>query len=125
MTESFADRAIRTDIEMSVVARDGIHLLFSEKDQAGNAVPAYTSNFLLSATDALSFASLLADLAMEVETGLKAPAALKQELIERHRSTLTNRIAVVLNSTREKKTVSNKGLAKQLVEIALKEVFSQ
>jgi hypothetical protein len=31
---------------------------------------------------------------------------------------------VVMNSTREKRTVSNRALAKELVEISLKEIFS-
>lgn len=53
-----------------------------------------------------------------------AGGAVKHELIERHRHVLTRRLEVVLNSTREKKKVGNAALAKQLVEIALKEVFS-
>lgn len=126
MTDAISERVIRTDIDMQVAARDGqIHLLFNEKDQAGESVPAYTPNFLLSASDALAFSALLADLAFEADTGLKAAGpALKAELVERHRQKLVDRLAVVLNSTREKKTTSNRGLAKQLVDIALAEVFS-
>lgn len=122
MTE--LDRAIRTDIELQVVARDKeIHLLFNETDAAGVKGPAYTSNFLLSAGDALSFSSLLADLAFEAETSLKVPEAMKKELVARHRKTLLNRIRVVLNSTREAKTLSNQALAQTIVDICSKEVF--
>ncbi len=53
-----------------------------------------------------------------------ADGAVKHELIERHRGTLTKRLEVVLNSMREKKTTSNFGLSKQLVDICLSEIFS-
>ena len=126
MTEAISERVIRTDIEMQVAARDGqIHLLFNEKNQDGESVPAYTPNFLLSASDALQFSTLLADLAFEAETGLKAAGpALKAELMDRHRTTLVNRLTVMLNSTREKKTTTNRGLAKQMVDTMMAEVFS-
>lgn len=119
-----ADRVIRTDVEMHVVAREGsVHLLFSEKDQAGQPRPAYTTNFLLSAGDALTMSSLIADLAMQEDTGLRIPEAMKEELVQRHRKTLLDRISVVLNSQREKKTISNRSLSQQLVDIMSKEVF--
>ena len=71
------DRHIRTDITMQVVARDGqIHLLFSEADQT----PAFTSNFMLDASDALTMSSLIADLAFEADSGLRIPEAQKAEL---------------------------------------------
>jgi hypothetical protein len=120
-----ADRDIRTDIEMHVVARDGsVHLLFSEKDQAGQPRPAFTANFLLSAEDALTMSSLIADLALQEDTGLRIPDAMKEELVQRHRKTLMDRIAVVLNSQREKKTVNNRSLARTLVDIMSNEVFN-
>ena len=126
MTEAISERVIRTDIEMQVAARDGqIHLLFNERNQSGESVPAYTPNFLLSASDALQFSTLLADLAFEAETGLKAAGpALKAELMDRHRTTLINRLSVMLNSMREKKTTTNRGLAKQMVDAMMAEVFS-
>jgi hypothetical protein len=126
VTNAIAERQIRTDIDMQVTARDGqIHLLFNEKNQAGERVPAYTPNFLMSASDALAFSTLLADLAFEAETGLKAAGpAVKAELIERHRVKLVDRLTVVLNSVREKKTTTNRGLAKQAVDIVLAEVFN-
>jgi hypothetical protein len=65
------------------------------------------------------------DYAYEARGDLKpAGGAVKHELIERHRRTLTQRLAVVMNSTREKRTISNKSLARQLVDIMLKEVLS-
>lgn len=124
MTDTLADRQIRTDIEMSVAARDGqIHLLFSERDQVGQLRPAYTANMILSAGDALTMSSLLADLAFQEETSLRIPEAQKAELVARHRATLLSRITVILNSTREKKTISNRSLARQLVDVMSHEVF--
>jgi hypothetical protein len=126
VTAALTDRQIRTDVQMQAVARDGqVHLLFSEEDtQTKQLRPAYTANFLMPAGDALRFSTLLADLAFEADTGLKAAGpALKAELIERHRRTLTRRLEVVMNSQREQRTVSNHKLAKEMVEICLKEVL--
>lgn len=124
---NLTDRQIRTDVQMQAVARAGeVHLLFSEEDsQTKQMRPAYTANFLMTAQQGLQLAGLLADLAFEADTSLKPVGpALKAELVERHRIKLTKRIEVVMNSTREKRKVSNRQLAQQLVEIALKEVFS-
>ena len=122
---SIAERVIRTDIELQVVARDKqVHLLFNERDEKGDARAAYTPNFLLSASDALTLSSLLADLAFEEDAGLRVPEAQKAELVQRHRKTLMDRISVVLNTQREKKTIDNRSLARQLVDIMSKEVFS-
>jgi len=123
MTDAL-DRQIRTDIAMQVAARDReIHLLFNETDAQGITKPALTSNFLLSAADAMTFSSLLADLAFEADAGLRIPDAQKKELVARHRETLRNRFRVVLNSTRETKYISNEVLAQQFVDIACKELF--
>lgn len=74
---------------------------------------------------AIATAMALIDGIYELRGDLKpAGGAVKHELIERHRKTLTNRLTVILNSTREKKTTSNRGLAKQLVDVLLTEVFS-
>ena len=110
---------------MSVAARDKmIHFLFNEQDQNGGTQPAYTPNFMLSTSDAMLLATLLTDLAFEEDTGLKpAGNVVKAELMDRHRQTLTDRLTVVLNSTREKKTTSNRGLAKQIVDICMVEIF--
>lgn len=121
------EHVIRTDLEMAVVARDkSIHLLFSAKkdDGRGELEPAYTSNFLMPANDALVLSALLADLAFEAESGLKMPQAQKAELVQRHRSKLQERFRVVLNSTREKKTINNASLARQLVDIMSNEIFN-
>lgn len=53
-----------------------------------------------------------------------AGGAAKHELIERHRHVLTQRISIMLNSTREKKKINNATLAKMVTEAMLKEVFS-
>lgn len=125
MTDSL-DREIRTDVFMHVVARDKlIHLLFSEEDKQTKELRAtVTGNMLLSPGDALTFSAQLADLAFEADTGLKAPHAVKEELIARHRSKLRERMRVVLNSQREKRTISNAELARKLVDICMSEVFS-
>ncbi len=52
-----------------------------------------------------------------------AGGALKQELIERHRRTLTTRIALHMNTMRERKKMSNQELAAHFVDLMLKEVF--
>ena len=124
MNNDIGDRQIRTDIDMTVAARDSsVHLLFNEKDAGGEIKPAYTCNFILSASDALTFSSLLADLAFEVESGLKIPEARKQELVERHRAKLRERIRVMLGTLRERKTVTNAELARKLVDVMSAEVF--
>lgn len=124
-TGNLTDRQIRTDIEMAVVAREGqIHLLFSERDQAGEPRAAYTANFLLSVGDAMTMSALIADLAMQEETGgLRMPEAQKNELVARHRAKLLERITVILNTQREKKVINNRSLARQLVDVMSKEVF--
>lgn len=67
----------------------------------------------------------LIDYAYEQRSDLKpAGGAVKHEMIERHRRLLTQRLAVMLNSQREKKTITNRALAKQIVDVMLKEVFS-
>lgn len=127
MTAELTDRHIRTDVSMSVAARDRqIHLLFSEEDtQTKQLRPAFTSNFLMTAEQALAFSTLVADLAFEADTGLKAAGpAIKAELAERHRAKLTQRLTVVLGSRREKKAMSNGALARELVDICLKEILS-
>ena len=120
------DRQIRTDITMQVAARSGeVHLLFDEIDPATKEKrPAYTPNFILSASDALAMSALIADLAFEADTGLKAAGPVqKAELIERHRKKLVERLTVVFNSQREKKVISNRSLARSVVDIALSDVF--
>jgi hypothetical protein len=77
------------------------------------------------AQPAISAAMAIIDAVYELCGDMKpAGGAVKHELIERHRGTLTKRLEVVMNSTREKRTVSNQQMAKQLVDIMLSEVFS-
>jgi hypothetical protein len=74
---------------------------------------------------AIQAAMAIIDAVYEMRGDLKpAGGAVKHELIERHRRTLTNRLNTVLTSTREKKTTTNEKLAKQLVDIMLHEVFA-
>lgn len=66
----------------------------------------------------------MTDLAFEANTGLKPVGdTLKADLIQRHRERLVNRLSLILNSQREKKTVSNGQLAMEVVDICLSEIF--
>jgi hypothetical protein len=113
------------DIEMQIAARDGkIVLLFSRRKPNGELVKAKTDNFDFEASHATRMAQLICDLAFEIDTTLKPLGdTLKVELAERHRITLTHRIAIVLGTLREDKLKSNGMLAKELVDIMMKEVF--
>lgn len=74
---------------------------------------------------AIQVAMTMIDAIYELRGDLKpAGGAVKHELIERHRRTLTARLSTVLNSTRERKKTTNEQLSKQLVDIALSEIFS-
>lgn len=74
---------------------------------------------------AIAGAMGIIDAVYEIRRDVKpAGGAVKHELIERHRRTLTKRLEVVLNSQRETRTVSNAAMAKGIVDIMLSEVFS-
>lgn len=78
----------------------------------------------LEGEEAIALGMCLMDRAYEARPDLKpVDNNKKHEFIERHRKTLTRRLEVILNSTREKKTTSNAKLAKELVEVMLREVF--
>lgn len=67
----------------------------------------------------------LADAAFEAYHGLKpAGNALKADLIDRHRTTLTQRVSLILGTVRGDKKKSNGMIARDIVEVMLKEVFS-
>ena len=114
------------DLECQVVARSGkIVLLFSRRKPNGDRVASKTDNFDLPVKDAAKFAQLVTDLAFEEDTGLKpASETLKAELIERHRTTLTQRVAVMLGTIREDKRLSNGKVAQDIVEACLREIFN-
>lgn len=74
---------------------------------------------------AIAGAMAVIDAIYEIKGDIKpAGGAVKHELIERHRNTLTKRMELVLNTQREKKKTSNHQLARQLVDIMLHEVFA-
>ena len=74
--------------------------------------------------NAISVAEALTSNAFEARDGMKPVGdTLKAELVERHRKKLYNRLGLVLNSTRENRTISNSNLARQLVDICLSEIF--
>jgi hypothetical protein len=67
----------------------------------------------------------LMDFAYEVRGDLKpAGGAVKHELIERHRKTLTNRLVIVMKKLREQKTMTNDKLVKEVLDIVFHEVFA-
>jgi ABC-type cobalamin/Fe3+-siderophores transport system ATPase subunit len=74
--------------------------------------------------NALDVAGRIADLAFECRDGVKPVSdTLKAELVERHRMTLTARVAHMLHSLREDKTRTDGQVAQAVVEACLKEVF--
>jgi hypothetical protein len=111
--------------EMQIAARDGkIVLLFSRVKPNGDKVPAKLENFDFPVSQAAKMAQLIVDLAFEEDSSLKPVGdVLKAELVERHRTTLTARLALMLGTLREDREKTNGQVAKLLVDAMLKEVF--
>ena len=79
-------------------------------------------------TNAMDVAMHMADLASELRGDITVPGehagkALKDELIERHRMTLTRRLSHVLGSERKNARKSDGQLAQTVVDICLSEIF--
>lgn len=113
------------DLQTTVVQRDGkVHLLFS-RDVEGELKSAQTDHLMLPAQTALDMGQMIIDLAFEADTGLKplGPAA-KAELVRKHRERLIPRIALMVKSMRENKTISTDALARQIMDVICSEVFS-
>jgi len=74
--------------------------------------------------NALELCERLADMAYQARGSIPvADGALKHELVERNRKTLTTRLALMLNSLREDKSYSTLKLAQVLVDTCLKQVY--
>lgn len=74
--------------------------------------------------NAISIAEAMANAAFEAREGVKpASDALKAELVERHRMTLTHRITHMLATARHDKKKTDGRLAQDVVEACLREVF--
>ena len=113
------------DLQTTVVQRDGkVHLLFS-RDVEGEMRSAQTDHLMLPAQVALDMGQMIIDLAFEADTGLKplGPAA-KAELVRKHRQKLIPRVALMMGSLREQRTVSNDAIARQIIDAVCAEVFS-
>ena len=113
------------DLQTTIVQRDGkVHLLFS-RDVEGELKSAETNHVLFPAATALDVGQMIIDLAFEADTGLKplGPAA-KAELVKKHRDKLLPRVRLMLNDLRDRKTVDNAKLARQIVDTVFSEVFS-
>jgi len=102
-------------IQVAVKGEDGRVVLKFDRD----------INYLeMEPTNAFDIAEAMCTAAFECRDGVKpAGPALKAELIDRHRLTLTQRLALMLNSTRTDVRISNGQLAKSLVDTCLSEVF--
>ncbi len=112
------------DLHTTIVQRDGkVHLLFS-RDVEGELKSAETNHVLFPAATALDVGQMIIDMAFEADTGLKplGPAA-KAELVKKHRDKLIPRIGLMMNSMREKKTISNSALAREIIDVVCAEVF--
>lgn len=74
--------------------------------------------------NAVAIAMRITDLAFEADSGMKPVGdTLKAELVEQHRVKLIQRINLMLGSMRGDKLKSDGYLAKEIVEVFLKEVF--
>lgn len=74
--------------------------------------------------NAIDFACALTDRAFEARDGVKpAGETLKAELIERHRMTLTQRVARMLSTLRHDPVKTNGTVAQEVVDACLREVF--
>lgn len=116
---------VLAELNTQVVQREGhVHLLFS-RDVEGEMRSVETDHIMWPAATALDIGRIIIDLAFEADTGVKplGPAA-KAEMVKKHRERLVPRIGLMLNSLREKKTVSNSALARELVDVFCSEVFS-
>src|SRR5512135_556408 len=114
-----------TDIETQIVERDGaVHLLFSRRVE-GELRSAQTDHVMWPAEQALAAGEAIIDMAFEADTGLKpvGPAA-KAELVNKQRKLLVPRVALMLNSLREKRTLGNEALAREIVDTVFSEIFS-
>lgn len=118
---------IRPDLLAQIVQRDGkVLLLFSRRhESSGELVPEKTDHYMIDPEGALAMAELLSAMAFEADTGLKPVGeVLKAELVQRHRDKLAPRLALMLNTLRENKRMSNEQLAKQMLDAFCSEVFS-
>lgn len=71
-----------------------------------------------------AIARAMTDAAFQADTSLKPVGdTLKASMINQHRQKLRRRIEVILNTKRELRTMTNRQLSEQLVEVALREVF--
>lgn len=118
---------IRHDLLAQIVQREGkVMLLFSRRHEAsGKLLPEKTDHYMVDPEGALLMAECLSTMAFEADTGLKpVGTALKASLVQEHRKKLEPRLAVMLNSMRENRLVTNKALARQLVDTIFSEIFS-
>ena len=99
-------------------------LIGQEKGQVVQRFKEALSEVRYDPENAINVAEAMTRAAFEARDGLKPVGdALKGELIERHRMTLTQRVSLMLNSLREDRTKTNGQIAKQIVDTCLAEVF--
>jgi len=74
--------------------------------------------------NAIDVARAITDAAFEARDGMKPVGdTLKAELVERHRFTLTNRLALMLGTLRRDNKKTDGQVAQAMVEACLKEIF--
>jgi len=102
-------------VQVAVKGEDGKVILKFDRD----------INYLeMEPQNTFDIAEAMCSAAFECRDGVKpVGTALKAELVERHRMRLTQRLSLVMNGSRENRTISNAKLAQQLVDICLAEVF--
>lgn len=118
---------IRQDLLAQVVQREGkVLIIFSRRHEtSGELVADRTDHYMVDPEGALAMAECLSAMAFEADTGLKPVGdTLKAELVKKHREKLTPRLALMLNTLRENKRVSNEQLAQQMMDAFCSEVFS-
>lgn len=97
-------------------------ILFSESPEF--LEPVRIDRWVMDPQEGLVIAEHLAQTCFEARDGVKpVGAALKAEIVERHRMTLTHRVALMLGTLREDKNKSDGQVAQAVVEACLKEVF--
>ncbi len=119
--------AIRNDLLAQVVQRDGrVIMLFSRRHEAsGDLVSEKTDHYMVDPAGALMMAECLSTMAFEADSGLKPVGeTLKASLVKQHREKLEPRLTIMLNSQRENRTLGNKALARQVMDVIFSEIFS-
>ena len=102
-------------VNMHVSAQGGgVHMQFEKPMQL----------VIFDPTSLLDLCERLAELAYETRGDMKpAGGALKHDIVEKHRKASVNKIALMLNTTREDKSRSHRELAETIVDAIFQRIF--